>query len=372
MDELVKNAYNDLQNGFVGARKLFLKLQKTFPDLTMKEVEEALEEIADFQLLKERKRKKYYNSIVANYPMHNVELDIIIYSRFKLNNYQYILTCVDTYSRYAKAEPMTNLEMPNVLEKVKKIFSEMGGTPETVNCDNGFNNKVFNNYCDTNNIQRYYSEAGDVRHNGIVERFNKTLALALQRARLAGHKQWYKILPVIIDNYNNTYHSTIKHTPLEVFTLEHRNEQTITVVHEQLQVGDIVRLSIEKKKFDKNDKIKYSTNIYIIDEKIGKKYKIKEIKTGKIEKRLYREDELLKTTNEDNEAIEKVVEDIEEQNKDQQIDRKLRFEGLLDKNTKEKIEQIKEDIKKEQKKEIEQAINNRPKRERKQTQFYRP
>lgn len=348
METVVKNAYNNLNQGFIGAKQLYYKLKEAYPDLTLREVKEAMSQLPEYQLLKEQRRRKYYNSIVAEYPNHNWQIDIIVYSRFELNHYKYILTCVDVYSRYAKAEALTSTDMPTVVKKLQKIMTEIG-QPETINCDNQFNNEYFNTFCDGLNIKRFFSEPNDVFHNGIVERFNRTLALGLQRARLGGYKQWYKVLPNVIDSYNDSYHSTTKHTPNEVFNFKHRNEQDIIVVQESLKVGDLVRTATLKQKFDKGDRIKYSTSVYVINSIKGKKYQIRDLKTGTIEPKLYRANELILATEEEHPLVETVVEDIKKEAKEKNIARTLKHDGIKQDN-----------------------VIDRPKRERKQTVFFRP
>jgi hypothetical protein len=44
--------------------------------------------------------------IVAREPGDCFQMDIMVYNRFQYDNYKYILTCIDVYSRYAQAIPL--------------------------------------------------------------------------------------------------------------------------------------------------------------------------------------------------------------------------------------------------------------------------
>jgi hypothetical protein len=114
-------------------------------------------------------------------------------------------------------------------------------------------------------VKTSFSEPYEVNKNAIVERFNKTLALNIQRIRLSTKNyDWPSYLKKVVDNYNNTYHDTTKHSPDEIFNEGAFNEQTIIRVIPNLKVGDNVRKIIEKKTFTKGDRNTHTTEIYKI------------------------------------------------------------------------------------------------------------
>jgi len=55
-----------------------------------------------------------------------------------------------------------------------------------------------------------------------VERFNRTIKGMIMQYQAANNSHRYlDVLPKILKNYNNTYHTTIKSTPTEVWVGEH-------------------------------------------------------------------------------------------------------------------------------------------------------
>ena len=332
--------YNDPKIGFSSITKFYNKVNEKYPQVTRKEVENFLKNKVDVQLLKEIRRPKKYNTIVASAPMDSVQIDLLIYDRYEMNNYKYILVMIDVNSRYAGCRALTNRNLNNILDSLKDIIKFDFGDklPKNINCDNEFNKDLINKWAEDNKIKMWYSDPEEINKNAIVERFNRTLAIKLQRWRLAtGKNNWYQVLKDIVKSYNNDYHRTIKATPHEVFNQIKPNQQEITRIHNILKVGDIVRLQRHQKTFAKGDEIKYSKDIYMITSQIKGKFQITNMSDGTINKKLYKEYELKPISGiieQDNKAVETVnkIEDNLENNK---VIRKLKKEGL-DMNVKKK------------------------------------
>ena len=76
-----------------------------------------------------------------------------------------------------------------------------------------------------------FSDPEDIQKNSIVERVNRTIAGLLQKWRTATkNRDWVKVLPDIIKNYNNTKHRTIKAIPEKVFNGKAKSRQDIKIV----------------------------------------------------------------------------------------------------------------------------------------------
>jgi hypothetical protein len=77
-----------------------------------------------------------------------------------------------------------------------------------------------------------------------------------------------------VDNYNLTYHKTIKDAPYNIMFQDKNNNQEIVILPSTFEIGDQVRKVIKKKVFDKGDMITHSPDVYIIEEIKGNKFKI--------------------------------------------------------------------------------------------------
>lgn len=102
----------------------------------------------------------------------------------------------------------------------------------------------------------------------IVERVIRTIKNKLfKKFSLIGKYKWIHILDEIINNYNNTIHSTIKMKPASVTQktkLDAFNNIKIFTKYSKFKVGDIVRISKHRSIFDKGYFPNWSTELFKI------------------------------------------------------------------------------------------------------------
>ena len=296
-ETFLKDLYYDPKHGYVSLNKLVMKVKETHPEVTKKQVQDFLEKQYTYQVNKETKKPKVFNTILASAPRSNYQMDIIIYDRYEIHKYKYILCVIDVNSRFAQAVALTTRANKTIVSKLKNMFDKIG-YPKDINCDNEFNTTELLKFFKDNKIIPHFSDVGDIQKNAIVERFNKTLAGLIQRWRVATKlRTWYKVLPDLIENYNTTFHSTIKAKPLDVFEGRDKNKQTNIVQYEpSYAVGDIVRIKQVKPILGKGDYIKYSEETYIITGTRGKRYYLKNTSTDETASRPYKDYEIKKAT----------------------------------------------------------------------------
>jgi hypothetical protein len=179
---------------------------------------------------------------------------------------------------------------------MKEIFKEMG-TPENMNCDNEFNQPKILEYFQQQKIIPHFSAVGELNKNAIVERFNRTIAGLIQKWRIGTReKTWYKALPKLTNSYNTSYHRTVRGNPKEIFEgrAENKQQHIIRNIPSNLQVGDKVRIKIEKKVLQKGDYIRWSQEIYIITKIKGKQFELENVETKEQPSRLYKDYEIRK------------------------------------------------------------------------------
>jgi transposase InsO family protein len=129
-------------------------------------------------------------------------------------NIRYILTVIDCFSRHAWASPIKDKTGDTVLNALKKIITTSGRKPARLWIDQGkeFVNKKMTNWLKENEIQPYHTYGE--HKSAMVERFNRTLkSIMWKNLTELQSNDWVSILPALMDEYNNKYHSTIKMTP---------------------------------------------------------------------------------------------------------------------------------------------------------------
>lgn len=301
MDDLLKDYYYNPKTGYVGLVKLYHRIKAQHPEVRLSDVRSFLDKQYTFQINRQEIRPKFYRTILAEKPRDNYQMDLLIYDRYEYDGYKYILCCVDVASRYASCRALksrqVNSDNPDdhaqkLLGKIKEIFDEMG-KPKNLNVDQEFSRALdLQAYFANSNIKLHVSETKEINKQAIVERFNRTLALLLQKWRTAtGGNDWVSVLPDIVKNYNNSIHRTMNATPKQLWDGNAESQQTpIYVFETPLAVGDKVRVKLLKKVFDKGDALKYSPELYIIIEQKDateagrklKKFKLRNVENGQI------------------------------------------------------------------------------------------
>ena len=256
---------------------------------------------------KQQTKQTEFSEISAGQPLYSIQMDVCVYNRYKIDNYQYILGVIDVYSRYVVCRALTNLRIPTLIEACDSIFEEFSKVlgfkhvvyPKNINTDNEFNNNQFKEYLTEHYIQAYFSQPEQLHKQALIERFWRTLSILIQRWRQgSGESRWYKVLNDLVDNYNNSVHSTTGATPkdmLEGKALDKRINRQMKKIESPFAIGDRVRIKTKKGKLEKGDILTYSKEIYIITDKTGNKNRIMNMTTNVELRRLYTDDELERT-----------------------------------------------------------------------------
>ena len=160
-------------------------------------------------------RKTRREKIISASKHYQWELDTVSMIRFSKSNdgYKYIMVAIDVMSKFAKAVPMKNLTADSSIAALNIIFKDI--KPTKARSDKGaefISNKV-QNYFREQSIDHFTSQ-NEVK-SAIVERFIKTLKSKLTKYMDQNETyKWVDVLDDVVDSYNQTFHSTIKMSPM--------------------------------------------------------------------------------------------------------------------------------------------------------------
>lgn len=267
---------------FNSIEKLFRKAKEMEIDVNRKDIQKFLKSHSISQITKSIRKPKHFRGLISSYIRQYFQMDIIIYDNHAFNGYKYILGCIDVYSRTAYAIPLKSRKANIILDNIKEMFDIMG-IPEKLFVDNEFNNRIFNEYFEKNNITVIYSDPEDLNKNVYIERWNGTLRRLLQRYMLLNKtSNWIDLLDDVLMAYNNTVHSSTKEKPLDIWKGEATSKKLYRDVKNIFEVGDLIRIQSKKKVFDKGSESVLSTDIYLIEKIKGKRFTVKNMKTGDI------------------------------------------------------------------------------------------
>ena len=250
-DLLAKVYYDPSQpEGYAGASRLKKKFPKTG-------VKKWLATQPTYTLHKPMKRKfttRTYKTSGANELWQMDLMEMIPYARINAGN-RYILTCIDVFSRFARAEAVKNKEAKTVCTAIKKMLTKTT-PPRHVQTDLGkeFYNKTVQDLFRKHKINQYTVHSKFKA--AVVERFNRTLRERLNRYFThQRNKKWIMVLPKIIHAYNHASHRSLKgKRPVDPYVNDPNNlndwidqQQQETNLRKRRQtlypVGSLVRIS---------------------------------------------------------------------------------------------------------------------------------
>lgn len=197
-------------------------------------------------------------------------VEMIPYNRVN-NMYNYLLTVIDTFSKYAWAVPLKNKTASSATEAMKSIFNSSLRVPKNLQTDDGkeFFNNIFQNLMRMYKIN-HYSTYSTLKAS-IVERFNRTLKEKMWREfSFNGNYKWLPMLKGLLHAYNNSTHRTIKMRPIDV-NKKNAND-LLSSAYNRIKIapkgkfksGDQVRISKFKHAFEKGYTPNWSTEVFTI------------------------------------------------------------------------------------------------------------
>ena len=211
--------------------------------------------------------------IVTHFPGQIVQSDLIDLQKIssKNSNFKFILVVIDCFSKKLWTRAMktkTGLETATAL---RSILDSMKYPVQTMIFDEGLEyvNKYVSELLAEYNIHSYHIRSKLKASS--AERVNRTIKEKLWKYfTKTGRERWIDILEDVTENYNKTYHRTIKIAPDDV-TWENREKVFETSFPNirsritcRLNVGDKVRVALRKEVFEKGYTQNWSKDIFEI------------------------------------------------------------------------------------------------------------
>ena len=222
------------------------------------------------------------------------------------NNYMFILTVIDIFTKYAWAIPLKYKSGLSITKGFKTILSEgpQGGSehrkPEKLWVDRGteLHNEIFKSLLKENETKLYstYSDLTAV----FIERFNRTLLHIINKPMfINGDGNWVNILNNAVITYNNNIHSTINMTPVDASYNPDKVKYYVksTKATPKPKVDDYVRNADKRNIFSKGYTSNWNRELFKVNEILKTQpptYRIEDM-NGEIIEGKYYEQELLKS-----------------------------------------------------------------------------
>jgi len=240
--------------------------------------------------------------------------------------YKYLMTVVDTLSKYAWVTPLKDKKSSTVAAALDDIF-ERGRVPRKLRSDRGkeYLGRPTQAVLEKRNI--IFFTADNYTKEAVIERFNRTLRSKMWKYFQATNTVRYiDVLPAMVRAYNARVHRTTGMAPEDVTPYNAHivwnrmyghllnDKKTRRVVKPRFKVGDLVRLSKSKGQFEQGYKSTYTRELFIVHRVITSgrhtRYKIRD-RQGDIIQGTFQAEELLKVR-EQNKQVSKTIKTLKD------------------------------------------------------------
>ena len=259
-------------------------------------------------IIRKFEKRKVYSTFKDN--IWGVDFaDMQLLSKYN-KGIRFFLCVIDIFSKYAWVVPLKDKKGISIVKAFQSILKQSNRKANKIWVDKGseFYNTYFKKRLRDNDIVMYstHNEGKSV----VAERFIRTLKSKIDKYMTSTSKNVYiDQLDDIVDEYNNTYHTTIKMKPIDVKDNTYINSiKDINNKDPKFKVGDHVRISKYKNIFAKGYMPNWSEEVFVIKKvknTVPWTYVINDLNGEEIIGTFY-EKELQKTSQEEF-RIEKVI-----------------------------------------------------------------
>ena len=288
-EKLLKVLFYSPKTDTTSIKKLYDKVKHR--NITLQQVKDFVDRQEVTQLYKKPNKITHFLPITAHHNGEILQIDLVDVSNISKanNNVNFLLTCIDVFSRFVWVIPMKNKNTKSIIESFIKVLNIVH--PKIINCDKGseFISKEFNKLLKEYDINIKYVEIGDHHKLGCIDRFVRTLRQMIEKYMLMHNTTKYiDALDDLVYNYNNSINRGIKLKPNEVTYNDQRiinlfNEKHFDGLQSEInfEIGDEVRFIKNKILFEKGSLAHWSKGIHKIIKKSEHTYTLDNNKTYK-------------------------------------------------------------------------------------------
>ena len=259
-------------------------------------------------IIRKFEKRRVYSTFKDN--IWGVDLaDMQLLSKYN-KGIRFLLCVIDIFSKYAWVVPLKDKKGTSIVKAFQIILKQSNRKPNKIWVDKGseFYNAYFKKWLRGNDIVMYSTH--NKGKSVVAERFIRTLKGKIYKYMTSISKNVYiDKLDDIVDEYNNTYHNTIKMKPIDVKDNTYINAgKEINNKDPKFKVGDHVRISKYKNIFAKWYMPNWSEEVFIIKKvknTIPWTYVINDLNGEEIIGTFYEKE--LQKTNQEEFRIEKVI-----------------------------------------------------------------
>ena len=258
-------------------------------------------------IIRKFEKRKVYSTFKDN--IWDADLaDMQLLSKYN-KGIRFLLCVIDIFSKYAWVVPLKDKKSISNVKAFQIILKQSNRKPNKIWVDKGseFYNAYFKKWLRDNDLAVYSTH--NEEKSVFAERFIRTLKSNIYKYMTSISNVYIDKLDDIVNEYNNTYHTTIKMKPIDVKDNTYiSTSKKFNYKNPKFKVGDRVRISIYKNIFAKGYIPNWSEEVFVIKKvknTIPSTYVIDDLNGEEIIGTFYEKE--LQKTNQEEFRIEKVI-----------------------------------------------------------------
>ena len=216
--EVFQHLHEHNTGGHIGTERTIHKINQAFYWPNMRQVIQEMCRKCDRCAVRKpplKNNRAPLKQYLVGEPMERIAIDILgPLPRTRQGN-RFVLVISDYFTKYAEAVALPDFEAETVAKAVVEQFICRFGTPRQLHSDRAtnFESKVFQNVCKLLNIHKTRTTSRNPQSDGMVERFNRTLATMLTMYCESKQNTWDQHLPYVMLAYRSSVHDSTGFSP---------------------------------------------------------------------------------------------------------------------------------------------------------------
>ena len=280
-ENIVKQIYNEYGLGS-GINNLYEKVSRRYLNITRKFVSDFLRKQESYQLAfsqpKQTNKKIFSSGINKCWYVDLIDCNPLIKTN---KRWRYILTCVDSFSKFVFLSKLKNKEPKTIITALKEIciLQANNNYPRILVSDNGleFKNQLMEEFSKENSIKQIFGRSYSPKSNALCEATNGVIRNMLRALFIKnGNTNWCDYLDEVKTSINHTAPSSTERPRSEVYLQGLYNSEILAknqVIkteqqrrnnNEKLNIGDEVRISLLALESKVREKFKSGNSKYVV------------------------------------------------------------------------------------------------------------
>lgn len=214
-------SHEDCPGALLGRDKLYPAIRDNYAGISKSAVEKFLANSETNQIHRVAPKVPASRPVVPTRPGARWCVDLVNITNADDRVLFILLTCVDSFSKYAWARIVPDKTATSAAAAMKSIIEDSAESPpSTLATDRGseFAGKDFQRLLRRHGVKHLVSEAYSPTQNAVIERFNRTLKSMINKwlTHVNGMIIDDTALQKLISNYNNTVHASTRRKPVDV------------------------------------------------------------------------------------------------------------------------------------------------------------